>query len=191
MTLTIDRGFAHMKAKADEWGSPLFVGEFGAPAGAARAGEYMDYLYDHLDRALASGTQWNYAPTWTDRAKDGWNGEDFNVLSPDGAPRPNFAGRPYPQRVAGAPLRFAFHRAPAPSLELVWDNRPELGETEVFVPSWLFPPTSTLTIDGEAAGARSWRDFQAQRLILQDPTPGVVRVRFTSGLPGPGGATGQ
>jgi endoglycosylceramidase len=134
-TLVIDRAFAHMGAKAEEWGAPLFVGEFGVPATAAGAREYVGYLYDRLDDALASGTQWNYAPGWNDRDKDGWNGEDFNILHRGGPVRPNFEPRPYPRKVAGTPLRFRFERAdgprPRPALELTWDNRPERGERKV------------------------------------------------------------
>jgi endoglycosylceramidase len=143
MTLTIDRGFAQMRAKAGEWGCPLFLGEFGVPAEAAGAGAYMDYLYDHLDRALASGTQWNYAPTWSPRGKDTWNGEDFNLLTPEGAPRPNFRGRPYPQKVAGVPLRFEFRRAPhtrRPRPRIGLGQPPRAGRDRTIRPRLALPP---------------------------------------------------
>ena len=93
-----------MEAKAAEWGVPLFVGEFGIPGGARRAGDYIDYLYDRLDAAFASAMQWNVTPRWTPEAGDGWNGEDFSLLDAAGRPRPNYRPRPYPRRVAGVPV---------------------------------------------------------------------------------------
>src|SRR5262249_55624806 len=93
---------------------------------------------------LASGAQWNYAPTWTEWAKDGWNGEDFNILDPSGATRPNYRPRPYPRLTAGWPLRFAFREAGAPCqeshLEYVWAHCPERGATPRFSPRLPSPP---------------------------------------------------
>lgn len=181
-TWTIDRAFANMEEKAEEWGVPLFLSEYGAPAEADQAGEYVRALHDRLDNALASGTQWNFTPTWTEDAKDGWNTEDFNILSPDGHPRPNFNDRPYPRSVAGSPVRFHYHSAAPPAqghhLDFTWDHRPESGLTEIHVPGRLFPPDSVLTVEGE--GASVWRVEDRQLLVCRSTRPGTTRVRLTA-----------
>jgi endoglycosylceramidase len=183
-TMSIDRAFAHMTAKANEWGVPLFLGEFGAPAGARRTGDYVSCLYDRLDLALGSGAQWNYSPQWNERDADGWNGEDFNILDPSGMPRANFPVRPYPRAVAGTPSWFAFRHSIPPrgehALEFVWNHAPELGTTEIFVPRWLFPATSILEIDGRGDDV-AWRlDPFDQRLIIRANRSGRIVIRLIS-----------
>ena len=180
-TVSIDRAFAHMGDKAAEWCVPLFLGEFGVPAGADRAGDYVDALYDRLDARLASGTQWNFTPSWDPIDKDGWNGEDFNILCPDGGPaRPNFVPRPYPRATAGLPLHFRFRRADGPGvgpvLEFAWEHRPDRGETELYVPSCVFPPHVLPDLDGPGVECR--RDEARQLLIVTAAGPGLVRVRL-------------
>ncbi len=142
-TAAINRAFNRMEEKANEWCAPLILGELGIPGDARRAGDYVDYLYDRLDAALASGLQWSIAPRWTVENRDGWNCEDFSLLDGAGVVRPNYRPRPYPHRVAGVPrcLRFEPHASPrgCPRLEFAWDNRPELGRTELVVPAGVFP----------------------------------------------------
>jgi len=181
-TSTIRRAFAHMQTKCAEWNAPLLVGEFGVPANSKCAPEYVDYLHDHLDEALASGVQWNYTPTWNPRDKDGWNDEDFNIFSPEGTPRRNYVERPYPQATAGIPLRFHFQRACAPNghhvFEFHWNNCPGRGPTEIYVPNTLFPKGSVLTIEGP--GAYCTRLEARQLVLCHAPNPGIVRVTMIS-----------
>ncbi len=181
LTGPIDRAFAHMIETAEAWCVPLFLGEFGIPATAGRAGDYVDAIYDRLDAALASGAQWNYTPHWNPVDKDGWNGEDFNILCPAGGARANLVDRPYPRATAGVPRHFRFRRsddtAGVPVLEFAWDHRPGLGPTEIFIPSRLFPPLgSTLTIEG--VGVDCWRDPIRQLLVCRAPTSGPIRIRL-------------
>ncbi|GAC1474651.1 MAG: cellulase family glycosylhydrolase [Isosphaeraceae bacterium] len=181
-TLMIDHAFANMEAKAREWDVPLFVSEFGVPAQATRANDYVSYLYDRLDAALASGAQWNDTPSWNPREKDGWNGEDFSILDQNGQPRNNAPSRPYPRAVAGQPLHFQYQRRSPPlqgsMLEFVWVHRPEQGATELFVPNSLFPSDAVLMV--EAPGAKCWRDQNRQLLICLAPFPALVRVRLSA-----------
>ena len=146
----IDLAFSHMVTTAWSWDVPLFVGEFGMSAEVGNVDAYIDGLYDRLDSCLASGAQWNYTPEWTEQGKDGWNGEDFNILDPCGRPRPNFRPRPYPRLTAGIPLRFEYRQPSAPgqpaTLSYTWAHCPERGDTEIFVPTCLFPPGSSLVV---------------------------------------------
>lgn len=177
-TLPIDHAFSRMVSHAAMWGAPLFLGEFGAPADARHAGDYVSAIYDRLDACLASGAQWNVTPGWNPCLKDGWNGEDFSMLWPDGSQRPNFRLRPYPRHTAGWPARFAYRSAPTPRrnhlLEFVWEHHPEKGDTEIFVPNRLFPPGSTITV--EPPDLVCWRDEARQLLICRVPRTITARV---------------
>ncbi len=156
------------------------------PGGARRAGDYVDYLYDRLDAALASAAQWDVSPRWTPWAGDGWNGEDFSLLDGAGRPRPNYRPRPYPRRVAGVPLYLRFEPTASPRggprLEFAWSHRVGLGPTEIAVPAGLFPPGSRPTIE---PGDATCHWDEARRLLSCDaPRPTTVRVVLERPEPG-------
>jgi endoglycosylceramidase len=178
----IDRAFARMSAVSESWNVPLFLGEFGMPADVARTDDYIATLYDRLDACLASGAQWNYTPTWTQAARDGWNGENFNILHHDGTPRPNFRPRPYPRLTAGLPLRFVYHQpqppVKGPSLEFVWAHCPQHGATELFVPAVLFPPGSAVLVEPADVACRY--DGRRQVLVCTAQHPATILVRLTA-----------
>ncbi len=188
-TSAVDRGFATMGSKADEWGVPLFVGEFGIHADARRAGDYISLVYDRFDHTLASGAQWNYTPHWNERTGDGWNGENYNIFEGSGAPRPNYRPRPFPREVAGTPVLFQYHEsAPeggGPRLEFIWHHRPERGDTVLFVPGSRFPPGSSLRV--HPADASCQHDSTNQRLICRAGRAVTVRVMLSA----PGHARGD
>jgi endoglycosylceramidase len=183
-SLTIDLAFSNMETKAEQWNAPLFLGEFGCEAGMFHAGDYVEALYDRLDSCLASGAQWNYTPGWDPVAKDGWNGEDFNILDATGTPRGNFRPRPYPRLTAGRPLRFVYRpqrcSPGGTSLTFTWDHRPELGATELFVPRQVFPPGTTYEVS--PAGLVLESDEAGQRLICRNPSSARCVVRLTAPL---------
>jgi endoglycosylceramidase len=180
MTLGMNRAFGSMAATAADWDAPLFVGEFGVAAGARNAGDYVAAILDRMDACLASGAQWCYSPRWNERDKDGWNGEDFSILDSDGAVRPNFRPRPYPRHTAGQPIAFRFDAGRSPgvlhSLVFSWDHRPELGETEIFVPASVFPAGSTIEVSDPDLICQ--RDFARQLLVCQSARPSTVQVRL-------------
>ncbi len=174
----IDRAFGHMNRKVDEWGVPLFVGEFGVAADTKRGGDFVAYIYDRLDDSFASGAQWNYTPHWNHEAKDGWNGEYFNILAQTGGLRGNFRPRAFPRMIAGEPCVFRFTEAGGNlfgSVEMIWHARPNRGETEIFLPTDVFPATSEIRI--EPAGT-PWRfDPSRQVLTLSPVAAGRSSVR--------------
>jgi endoglycosylceramidase len=182
-THTARHGFANMAAKAVEWDVPLFLGEFGVAAGTGNAGDYIEDLYDRLDACLASGAQWNYTPGWNPCTKDGWNGEDFNILDACGRPRPNFRPRPYPRHTAGLPVHFEYRSAgPAGigrTLTFTWEHDPGRGDTEIFVPDPLFPRGSALSV--QPADVACWKDEARQLLVVRGPTAATISVRLTAG----------
>jgi endoglycosylceramidase len=182
MTLGMNRAFGNMTATAQEWDAPLFLGEFGVAAEARSAGDYIAAIYDRMDASLASGAQWCYSPRWNERDKDGWNAEDFGILDFHGAVRHNFRPRPYPRHTAGMPLSFRFQGAPSSggdaTLEFAWEHHPELGATEIFVPSSLFPPDALIEVSDR--GMTCHRDQARQVLVCRAAQRGTVRVRISS-----------
>ncbi len=116
---------------------------------------------------------------WNPAAKDGWNGEDFNIYLPaTGQLRPNFRPRPHPVAVAGVPIRFGFVpgdvNGRGASCEFSWDHHPDRGETEVFVPTCRFPAGRSIATNNPRA---TWTvDEVRQRIRVQCPVPGVLTL---------------
>ena len=177
----MDRAFRLMSGKADSWNAPLFLGEFGLDANAHRSGDYVAALYDRLDANLASGAQWNYTPGWTPERKDGWNGENFNIIEPNGRIRPNFRPRPFPTATAGTPTRFRFDIEPSPTLEFTWDHDPSRGSTDVFLPACLFP-AATVSVQG-TPGLSVLMEPADQRMKIQSEVPRRMTLRVAAPAP--------
>ncbi len=180
--LGLSRAFSGMVETARRWETPLFVGEFGIGAEIPGAGDYVRAFYDRLDAALASGAQWNYTPRWNLEDRDGWNGEDFSILETSGSLRANFRPRPYPRATAGMPLRFHFDDHPevglTPRIEFEWEHDPAFGETEIFVPSSVFPRGTAIDIVGPSASYLHETDRQV--LVCRAARPGTVRLQVTA-----------
>lgn len=120
-----------LRAKAEAWDVPMFLSEFGAPAGTVNGPEYIEAQLDWLDGYWISSAQWNYTPGWREDVKDGWNMEDLSIVDGQGAPRDNFILRPCPQRIGGAPKSFELDAA---GFSLTWQNNAKYGATVVFLP---------------------------------------------------------
>ena len=132
LTQGVEHGFSTMTAKANEWGAPLFLGEFGTHGDTVNAQAYVELHYDQLDHYLASGVQWNYTPKWNNQDKDGWNHEDLSIVNANGSLRKNFTPRPQPQRFAGTALGF---QADEQEVLVRWNHDPAAGETVFFLPA--------------------------------------------------------
>jgi endoglycosylceramidase len=177
-----DQPFADMNGKAEEWGVPLFLGEFGAPGPAEEGAAYVDMLYRRLDEGLASGAQWVYTPGWTEAAKDGWNDEDFSIVDGAGETRDNFRVRPFPAKVSGTPTLFRVtHAADAEerSVEVEWEHAPETGVTEVFVPAQALFGSDEVAI--ETAGAGLECEAAGDWMTCSSPQSGVMRAVVKKG----------
>jgi len=186
LTPTVDNAFRHMTHRAETWNAPLFLGEFGMDVNVKGCGDYVDALYDRLDDHFASSAQWNVTPGWTPARKDGWNGEDFNMIGPDGRPRKNFRPRPYPRATAGRPLDFRFergdHQSEVHTFAFSWRHVPGRGPTEIFVPASLFPPGSIVRIASQPPSIHclaTW-DRPRRRLLLRAGGAATFHLLVTS-----------
>lgn len=177
-----DEAFATMRAVADDWDVPLFVGELGAPGPAEDADLYVEALYGQLDLHLISGAQWVYTPGWTEAAKDGWNDEDFSIVDDKGRTRPNFRPRAYPRAIAGSPAAFREEPADAPGgagVDLTWEHDPARGATELFVPRETLFGSPDVSV--ETAGDGLVCVWGEDRLLCTSPQTGTHTVRIRKG----------
>lgn len=141
------------KQKADGWNMPMLLGEFGSPANVWNARDYLEAHYQWLDENFVAGTQWSYTPGWTPEAKDGWNREDLSIVDDKMQLRSAlFVPRPYPQKTAGLPVKFA---RGSNGFQYTWINDPTLGggRTEFYLPAgyaqgkhWQVTPKSAAVV---------------------------------------------
>lgn len=110
--------------EATELGAPLWIGEYGGNADHAGISEYMDAIYVGSGRAAAGSMYWAY-----DRD------DSYGLLRPDGSEKTvllDAVVRPFPMRVAGQPLEYAYDGA-ARRFSFSWIPASK-GETEISVP---------------------------------------------------------
>ncbi|MHB8878099.1 MAG: cellulase family glycosylhydrolase [Myxococcaceae bacterium] len=122
---------AALGGEAQGLGAALWIGEYGGFASQPGITEYMDALYDAAGK-LAAGTQyWQYG-------RD--NG--YGLLLPDGSEKPlllDVLVRPYPERVAGEPISYAWEEATG-TFTLRYLPDPALGgQTLLSVPARRYP----------------------------------------------------
>lgn len=78
----------------------LWIGEYGGVATSPGIVEYMTAQYDAAGRVAAGTMYWSYDKS-----------DGYGLLAPDGSEKPLLLGalvRPYPERVAGQPISYAF-----------------------------------------------------------------------------------
>jgi hypothetical protein len=183
-------------------GAPTVIGEFGIPFDLAEGAAYaaweagdrsdapwerhviaLDLMYNALDHLLIGSMQWNYtASNRNDSAiGDGWNQEDLSIFSRDqeqargnafqdgGRALAGFV-RPYARRIAGIPQTMHFDRASG-EFRFAYAAEPG-GETEIFVPTLVYPDGYAI----ELAGADADPDRAAQSLRLRAAEPGRVTL---------------
>ncbi len=170
----LEEPVGRMQARAEAWNVPLFVGEFGAPAGAENGPAYMEAYYAALDARFASGAQWSFVAHWTEERKDGWNDENFSIVDAQLRPRDNYRVRPYPARIAGKPSSFVDRTQSAGEIELAYEHDPGLGATRIFAPGLaLLGSQLRADIEGPVSCAVE-RDRRHVRCTGDEP--GAVRV---------------
>jgi endoglycosylceramidase len=146
---------ARLADEATALDAGLWIGEYGGDASAPGIVDYMTADYDAAG-AVAAGTMY-----WAYDKSDG-----YGLLAPDGTEKPLLVGsvvRPYPEKVAGDPISYAFD---APSATFTFSyapNRAATLPTEIVVPDRVYP--SGYRVD--CGGCR----YQARpgRVVLDTP----------------------
>jgi hypothetical protein len=118
----------------------VLLGEYGTPS-FVLAPNYIEMIYNDMDKFGDSGTQWGYTPEWNPVTLDGWNAEDLSVVDDKGNYRNNYRERPYARRTAGTYGTLAAQPAwflAAASSSYSWTHNPSQGVTEIFVPKSFF-----------------------------------------------------
>jgi endoglycosylceramidase len=120
---------ANLAAEAKMLHAGLWIGEYGGVASAPGIVEYMTAQYDAAGQVAGSTMYWSY---------DASNG--YGLLNPDGSEKTVLLGtlvRPYPERVAGNPISYAFDAATA---TFQFEYEPTLAlPTEIVVPQRVYP----------------------------------------------------
>ena len=160
-----------MLNKAHQWGVPMLLGEYGAPATTNNGSGYMEALNDWLDAQFVAGTQWNYTPGWTPEKKDGWNGEDLSIVNELGELRDTYTPRPYPTKTSGVPNTFL---RVGSGFTYSWENNPALGATEIFLPTG-YATGKSLQVTGPA-GPSTGCAVMSQKLVCNIAEAGAVQV---------------
>jgi endoglycosylceramidase len=104
----------------------LWIGEYGGQPEHAGNGEYMTAQYDAAGRVAAGSMYWAYD-----------KGDGYSLLDSDGNEKPallDLLVRPYPERVAGTPIAYAFDAG-----TFTFEYRPSAGITELSVPARTYP----------------------------------------------------
>jgi endoglycosylceramidase len=116
-----------LRSEADAMGAALFIGEYGGQADKPGITPYMDAQFDAAGAAAASSMYWAY---------DKDNG--YGLLRPDGTEKTELAdvlARPYPSRVAGALLSYAFDETNGQTTIRYRPDRGTKEPTEIVVPA--------------------------------------------------------
>jgi len=129
------------RMESERLGSPLVFGEMGGVNSASHLDDYLDVFYGAMDKEMIGGMIWGYSI-----GNKGLLMDDAGTLHP----QVGRVFRPTPSAVAGDPVSF-FWDANNLHFELVWNENPLAGDTEITLPLWIKNGGYSITIDGNAA----------------------------------------
>jgi endoglycosylceramidase len=153
---------AKLAGEAQSLHAALWIGEYGGMATAPGIVEYMTAQYDAAGQAAAGGAYWAY--------DDGGYGP-VNSDGSERAPLVDVLVRPYPARVAGDPIAYAFDAATS-TFTMSWTPGAALA-TEIVVPARAYP--SGWSVD--CAGC-VWHADGDELVVTTPPTdrPATLRI---------------
>ena len=147
-------GIRTLGADARRLGMPLLVGELGVRRDVPGASQYVTDAYDALDREMASALYWDFG-----RGDD----ESYALLDRSGEPTElaRAIARPYPRRVAGRPLGWAYDALHGHFAARWIEANADSGATRVVLPALAFPRGARVRID-----AGPWETTPARELNI-------------------------
>ncbi len=155
-----------LRSEADALGAALWIGEYGTPTTLSGA---MDYMTDELDAfgsVGAGATYWAYDE----------NSGGYGLLNDDGSDKADLVAvvtRPYPQKVAGKSVQYAWDSGKRALTVTYVPDRSIIAPTLISVTSAFAPVTVSCgdcTYDFEAPGVR----------ILTPPSSDTATITVTS-----------
>jgi hypothetical protein len=125
------RKVGDMRSEGDAMGGALFLGEYGGSADQPGIAEYMGAMFDAAGAVAASATYWAYD-------KD----SGYAILNKDGTEKKTLVDaltRPYPERVAGKLVSYAFDPSTR-TATIVWETDASVdAPTDIVVPARVYP----------------------------------------------------
>ena len=175
-----DGTFAAQLALATQNGSGHFLGEMGEWSSTAHVNGYMESIYNTMDVRFMSGAQWGYTPLWTPDKLDGWDTEDFSVVASGQLRSQLYYPRFFPRATAGTPI--GFHTS-ATSFSYTWNNVPQSGSTEVFIPAGYSVDQAVVKVSPSTLACRTERSLDQQILRCSGPDASPSSVDFSLAQP--------
>ncbi len=131
---------AALAGEAASMGAGLWVGEYGGQTGTPGIGPYKDAEYAAFSAVAAGTTYWSYD-----------KGGSYSTLNADGTEKPDLMAaivRPWPERVAGTPLSYAYDETTL-TFTLTYAPDPSIAmPTVIRVPDRIYPQGYTVDCGG-------------------------------------------
>jgi endoglycosylceramidase len=149
---------AKLAAEARALGAGLWIGEYGGMTSTPGIAEYMTAQYDAAGAVAAGSMYWSFDAS-----------EGYGMLAPDGSEKPELLDvlvRPYPERVAGDPVSYAFDAGTRTFTFVYRPDRALAAPTELRVPARVYASGYQVDCDGCRHHA------SGDELVIDAPAPG-------------------
>ncbi len=133
-----------LAGEAQQLGAALWIGEYGGMSGTPGIAPYMSAQYDADGMNAASAMYWDYSR----------NDGGYGIVAADGSEKPaldDTLARPYPERVAGDLVSYAFDGDTKVFTFTMRPDRSIAAPTRVAIPARVWPGGFTVDCGGCAA----------------------------------------
>ena len=183
---------ARYQSIGDQATVPTWIGEFGLPYDQSlpdfsSVAQAYDMYYRAMEQLQLHSALWNYVSDNQAEDGDGWNGEDFSVVSeayPEGRARSGYV-RPASLGIAGSLQAWNYERA-GRSLTVRWRTDPDVdAPTQMLMPALLYGKSghdATVTLS-PAALRHKWSGdvLVIDQRELERAVDAILTVTVTNG----------